>query len=194
MFVQGVSFRRCLMLVAISAACSRLLTPACLAQSGRGSGTASSEERDVLRSFLLRLLRARFRDHDKTTRYLYCFVDLNGDGTPEAIVYLAGREWCGSGGCPTIILSRSGSSYRVVTWVLITRPPIRVLASASNGWRDLAVWVQGGGILRGYEAELRFDGKTYPINPSIPPAVPLTRKVAGDVVLPTSEGGILLFP
>ena len=100
MFVQRLGFRYCLVLIAISTACSGLLAPVCLAQSGRESGTASSEERDVLKSFLLRRLRARLKGEDKTTRYLYASVDLNGDGTPEIIVYLTGREWCGSGGCP----------------------------------------------------------------------------------------------
>src|SRR6185437_3426103 len=41
----------------------------------------------------------------------YAFVDLNRDGVKEAIVYLRDRTWCGTGGCPTLILARRGSSY-----------------------------------------------------------------------------------
>ncbi len=93
-----------------------------------------------------------------------------------------------------LILAAKDSSYGVVTKVTITRPPIRVLTSTSNGWRDITVWVEGGGMEPGYEAELRFDGKTYPRNPSVPPARQLTRKVAGEIVVPESAEGKLLYP
>ena len=42
---------------------------------------------------------------------------------------------------------------------------------------------QGGGIQPGYEAELRFDGKTYPANPSVPPARPLKGKPEGEMLI-----------
>ena len=94
----------------------------------------------------------------------------------------------------TLVLVRNDLSYKVLTKVSITRPPIRVLAKSSNGWRSLGVWVQGGGIQPGYEAELEFDGKTYPSNPSTPPAHKLTRQVAGQVVVHSLQGGTLLYP
>lgn len=137
-------------------------------------------------------------EHDdplsQTTRYSAAFVHLNTQGNGEAIVYLSGEGWCGSGGCITYVLARDGASWRFVTKMTITRPPIRVLNSiSSHGWHDIAVWVEGGGIQPGYEAELRFDGKTYPPNPSMPPARPLARKAAGEVVISTLDG-IPLFP
>jgi hypothetical protein len=64
-------------------------------------------------------------------------------GKPEATVYLTGRSWCGSGGCPTLILRREGSSFMVVTRILATRPPIRVFETTSHGWRNISVWVSG---------------------------------------------------
>jgi hypothetical protein len=130
---------------------------------------------------------------DKTTRFIAAFVDLKGDGKQEAIVYLSGQGWCGSGGCVTLILAPEGSSYRLVTKTTTTRPPIRVLARASNGWSNIAVWVQGGGIQPGYEAELRFDGKTYPTSPSVPPAQP-SGNAAGIVVVSPSQDGKALYP
>jgi hypothetical protein len=82
----------------------------------------------------LRAFLERF-DADLKGRFIDAFVDLNGDGGPEAVVYLTGNEWCGSGGCTTLILVRDGDSWRLMTKVTVTRPPIRVLATKSNGWQ-----------------------------------------------------------
>lgn len=115
-----------------------------LAQSQQESGSAIPTAEESLKMFLQGYLRGPSLRHDNTTRYSVAFVDLNGNGTSEAIVYVTGQRWCGSGGCLTLILTRRDSSYRVVTRVPITRPPIRVLPRASNGWHDIGVWVQGG--------------------------------------------------
>src|SRR5436190_1567725 len=112
----------------------------------------------------------------------------------EAIVYLMGGEWCGSGGCTMLILASEASSFRVVTKITITRPPIRVLSSTSHGWHSIGVWVAGGRIEPAFEAELSFDGKSYPGNPSVPPARRLAAQVAGNVVIPSSQAGMPLFP
>jgi hypothetical protein len=162
--------------------------------SVQGQPRTQSSEEDSLKKFLQNYVREPGLGDDKTLKYLATFVDLNGDGTKEAIVYLTGQTWCGSGGCNMLILARSGTSWRTVTETTITRTPIRVLTTASNGWRNLTVWVQGGGIQPGYEAELPFDGKTYPENPSVPPARRLTRKVPGRVVLSSSQDGKPLWP
>jgi hypothetical protein len=167
-----------------------LLAATCLAVSQ----AQSSDAGDSLRTFLQNDERKLLSDVDKTTKYLAAFVDLNGDGVNEAIVYVIGRSWCGTGGCNMLILARDGTSWKEVTSTTITRPPIRALKTKSNGWRNITVWVQGGGIEPGYEAELRFDGKNYPYNPSAPPARRLVGKVAGKIVLPSSRGGMPLWP
>ncbi len=105
-----------------------------------------------------------------TTRYISAFASLGGLKTKDVIVYFTDQHSCGSGGCTTLILAPSGHSYRVVTSITIGWPPIRVLASKSNGWHDISLWVQGGGIQPGYEATLSFDGVSYPSNPSVLPA------------------------
>lgn len=125
----------------------------------------------------------RFDSH-LNGRYVAGFADLNGDGEPEAIVHLTSNEWCGSGGCTTLILVRDGDSWKVLTRITITRPAIRVLTTKSNGWRSIAVWVQGGSVQPGYEAELRFNGKTYATNPSVAPARPIVGKADGKTVIP----------
>ena len=47
----------------------------------------------------------------------------------------------------------------------------------------MIVFVAGGGILPGYYAELRFNGKTYPDNPTVKPAKQITSKPRGTVLI-----------
>ena len=181
--MKNVSERRIVALLA--AVCSSLLVIIGLAKAQGTPDLPLSAQQESLKRFL------RTLDDSKSTRYIAAFRDINDDGTPEAIVYLMGK-WCGSGGCNTLILARHGTSWRIVTNITITRPPIRVLRASSNGWHSLGVWVQGGGIQPGYEAELRFDGKTYPRNPSVPPAR-RSGKPAGEVVIPSAQDGTPLY-
>lgn len=102
--------------------------------------------------------------------YAAAFVHLRKGGSPQVVVYLSGDDWCGSGGCTTLVLSKRNGSYRVISQIGITNLPIRVLDAENRGWRQLGVVVRGGGILPGYEAALAYDGTRYPQNPSVPPA------------------------
>lgn len=157
------------------------------AQAPREPNAPDQRTEEALRRFLQTM------SEDKATRYMVGYFDLNADGKSEAIVRLIGNEWCGSGGCNTLILQRTASSWRVVTNITITQLPIRVLAETSHGWHKIGVWVEGGGIEPGYEAELQFDGKTYPRNPSTPPSRRTAKKAEGEVVLGTSMKEVPLF-
>jgi hypothetical protein len=171
-----------------------LLIASCPGQTQRRSATPSSGSEHSLREFLGDYLKTLSQGEDRTTRYVDAFVDLTGNGKQQVIAYVTGRQWCGSGGCPMFILARNDSSYKVVAKTTIVRPPIRVLDVTSNGWRNIGVWVQGGGIQPGYEAELRFNGQTYPTNPSVPPARHMTGNVAGTIVVFLSDEGKPLYP
>ena len=129
-----------------------------------------------------------------TTKFISAFVDLNGDGKQDVIAYLLGPKWCGSGGCTMLVLAPQGSSYQVITRITITRPPIRVLDTKTNGWHDLSVQVGGGGISEGYDAKLAFNGKKYPSNPTVLPARKLQDKATGDIVIPSIDNAVPLYP
>lgn len=159
---------------------SVLAMSTCFAQSTRKAEASNLDEESIRKLF-------QTRDNDKSTQYLAVFRDLNDDGIPEAIVYLMGQQWCGSGGCNLYILQKRSSSWKTVTSMTITNAPIRILDRKVNGWHSLGVWVQGGGIQPGYEAELRFNGKTYPRNPSVPPARRAAKGLAGKVVIKDTD-------
>lgn len=105
-------------------------------------------------------------------RYAWAPVDLNGDGTQEALAYVVGPMACGSGGCSLYVLAPDAADWRVVTRTTVTQTPIGVLSASTNGWRDLAVSVRGGGAPAG-GVRLAFDGRGYPTNPTTAPATPL---------------------
>ena len=167
----------------------------CLAQTREGAERATME--DDLKTFLQNYVGEPTSSDAKDTRYYVAFVDLQDNGSKDALVYLTGNGWCGSGGCTTLVLMPSGPKYVLVTKIIITRPPIRVLRTKSNGWHDLVIHVQGGGVVHGYDAKLQFDGKSYPISPTVPPAKVLTTKAGGTVAVPLTaliEGGRPLYP
>ena len=115
--------------------------------------------------------------------------DLNGDGRAEALVYILGRENCGSGGCKMLVLEQSGRTFRVRADLSVTRLPVAVLQEKSHGWRNLTVLVGGGGVIPGYRAVLPFDGQHYPENPSVEPAYRLKGNAAEQIII-----GDSIFP
>ena len=158
-----------------------LVAALCLAQSQR---QARSVQRESVAAFLKTYLEHADREKDTTTQYSLAIVSLKDDGVPVAIVYVSGRTWCGSGGCEMLVLVPKDDSFDVVAETTVTQLPVRVLTTRSNGWYDIGVWVQGGGIQPGYEAELSFNGRTYPSKTTIPPAQRVEGNVAGKVVIP----------
>jgi hypothetical protein len=119
-----------------------------------------------------------------TSAYKRADADLNGDGRKEILIYLTGPDDCGSGGCSLVILSPGRHGYRVVLHSAVTRLPISLLPTKSHGWRDIGVTVAGGGITHAYQARLRFDGRRYPANPTVPPAIPQRRPKGRIVIAP----------
>lgn len=99
-------------------------------------------------------------------QYAAAETDLDGDGTPEVLVYLGGPMFCGTGGCNLAVLKCEGGDLIQVSETSVVQLPVGVLDSKSHGWRDLAVNVSGGGMTEGI-SRLRFTGSRYPGNASV---------------------------
>ena len=138
---------------------------------------ASAQANDIgqesVKSFLREYLKG---PDDKTTRYAVASLTLN-DKNKQLLIYITGRNWCGTGGCMALLLQPSDDTYKVIDKFTLARLPIRVLASKTNGWNDIAMPVHGGGVAPGHTAILRFDGHMYPSNPSLAPK--LAQEAAG---------------
>jgi hypothetical protein len=122
-------------------------------------------------------------DGDWEAHYFDAAVDLNGDGAPEAVVYTAGPMVCGTGGCPLFVFTPAAGGYRLISSTSVVQPPVRVAPRSSHGWRSLVVGIGGGGI-KGGHAELKFDGRSYPPNPTVPPAEPSPDLAGTQVLIP----------
>ena len=145
----------------------------------------SPTREDDIRHFLLQ----EFPDA-APMQYALAWNDLDGDGTDEAIIYLVTPYFCGTGGCNTLVLAPAGPMWSKVAEISVSRTPISVLTSKSNGWKDLVVSISGGGGPSG-RMVLKYDGKSYPMNPTVAPATPTeetgTELIGADPVLTTLE-------
>lgn len=131
---------------------------------------------------LTAFLETRTADAMPPLRYV---ARTTGEGADAlTLVFFSGPEYCGSGGCNLLILSRQGDAFTVLGQPTIVRAPVRVLSTSTNGRPDIGVHVAGGGITEGYEALLAFDGTRYPSNPTVAPA----RRVDN------AEGTVLIGP
>lgn len=168
--------------------CVLLLRASCSGQQQPSSSTIAS-----LRYFL----QAKF-PHHKTIELRAAAADLHDDGRNEYIIHLTGRSRCGSGGCDMLVLVPKSQGFAILAGTTITRLPIRVPATKTAGRHDLGVVVGGGGIDPGHLARLRFNGRSYPnnpsVHPSVPPALPLHGEPAGKILLSEEPPAHPVYP
>lgn len=131
------------------------------------------------------------RAGEPQTRVAVAWADLEGDGREEALVYVTGDGWCGSGGCKLMVLEPQGAGFKVRANTTITWLPIGLLATRGHGWRDITVTYAGGGVDPGYVAVLRFNGTRYPEDPN-PPAPRLPHGARPSIVIPETDEGVIL--
>lgn len=131
--------------------------PCAHAQKNQDTG----QKQASLQHFLREYLQEHDLKQDPTTRYFSAFVDLNNDGVKEVIVFIMGQTICGTGGCTTLILSRSGSSFTIRGEIDLSNPPIRLLTKETHGWHSLSVWSGRDSVEPGHQLEVEFDGRTY---------------------------------
>ncbi|CAN1528606.1 hypothetical protein MCETHM1_01316 [Flavobacteriaceae bacterium] len=102
---------------------------------------------------------------DYSKKFIFFEYDLNEDGNKEILVGFTGPYFCGSGGCTQLLLDNQGN---VITTFSVSEYPVIIDTHKTNGWKDLFIY--GGGKNR----IVKFDGKKYPSNPSVQPALKLT--------------------
>jgi hypothetical protein len=93
-------------------------------------------------------------------RYVLSRYDLNGDGRDEVFVYLLGSIFCGTGGCNLLLFTPGEAGYSLVSEFPISRTPIIISTSSTEGWRDIVKPESGGGAPLSYVRYV-FDGTQY---------------------------------
>ncbi len=106
------------------------------------------------------------QDGDK--KFIQFEYDINDDGKKEIFVGLNGPYFCGTGGCTQFILNEDGTKLANFT---VSDYPVVIDNTKTNGYKDL--FIMSGGKYR----IVKFDGKTYPSNPS---TLPELKVVPGD--------------
>lgn len=94
------------------------------------------------------------------------WVDVTRDGREDALVYLGGADWCGSGGCTLLVFEQMDpidaqefGRFRPAAEISLMSGPVMVVRSRGY-WSDLVVGSPRGPM------RLRFDGETYPRSPA----------------------------
>lgn len=148
--------------LAISA-CSPHVEPPAQPHTYSSAADGSAQPQALQAQQLAQLSTAVQQFTQDQTRFSYASVDLNQDGTQDALVLLQSQDWCGSGGCTLLVLKGSADhNYQLVSESTVTDTPIYLLSSSQHGWHDFSVYTRGTG-----QVLMQFDGQKYPSNPSM---------------------------
>lgn len=117
----------------------------------------------------------------KETQYRIVEIDLNGDKKKDALVLFQDSYWCGSGGCSMLVFTNRNDDFKIVSAISLVRDPVIVSETKTKNWRDIIVHVSGGGG-ESKNVALKFNGFTYPTNPSLLKPLASNAKVQGTEV------------
>jgi hypothetical protein len=102
---------------------------------------------------------------DLSWKFIFFEYDLNGDAKKEIFVGLTGSYFCGTGCCTILLLNNEGG---LITTFTVTDYPVIVSNAITKNWKDLILYSNGKNHF------MKFNGKTYPSNPSVQPVFSLT--------------------
>lgn len=160
---------------------------------GQNGTSISDVPSRSLKAFLRSYLSLGGRIPPDTTTRITTYRVKTGDGKIEVdIVYVSGQGWCGSGGCTLLIVECSATSFKVLGKVTVVQLPVFLMPSMTHGYPDIGVIVRGIRVGSAYEAELSYDGISYPENPSSPPSRPL-KGIKGKVIIANTKHSVALY-
>jgi hypothetical protein len=143
-----------------------LLALAVLPASAQRLPTDTSPDTEALDRAVRRYVLP-FTTSPDDTAWKVSWADLNGDDVPDALVYVSGPDWCGSGGCTLLVFeaitgldAEELGAFRPAAEISLVTGPVLVASAGPDGWRDLVVAGQ-----EGEHRILRFDGESYPGSP-----------------------------
>jgi putative lipoprotein len=122
----------------------------------------------------------------KTTKYQIAEIDLNGDKKKDALVLLQDRNWCGTGGCSMLVFANQNNHFKLVSAISLVREPVIISDTKTKNWRNIIVRVSGGGG-ESKNVALKFDGSSYPTNPSLLKPLATDAKIQGITVFSDSK-------
>lgn len=99
-------------------------------------------------------------------------IDLNGDRRREAIVLFKSPygHWCETHGCTLLVLKANDHKFSPLSTISPVREPVYIAKNKSYGWHDLIVRMSGRSD-KAKNVALRFNGSTYPPNPTNLPRI-----------------------
>jgi putative lipoprotein len=146
--------------------------------------SGSSQAEPVTNPVLIKALEtyiAKEGANPKETQYRIAEIDLNGDKKKDALVLLQDGYWCGTGGCSMLIFTNKNNDFKLVSAISLVRDPVIVSGTKTKNWRDIIVHVSGGGG-DSKNVALKFNGSTYPTNPSLLKPLATNAKTQGKTV------------
>jgi len=117
----------------------------------------------------------------KETTYQIAEIDLNGDKKKDALVLFQDSYWCGTGGCSLLVFTNKNNNFKLVSAISLVRDPVIVSETKTKNWRDIIVHVSGGGG-ESKNVALKFNGSSYPTNPSLLKPLATNAKIQGKTV------------
>ena len=146
--------------------------------------SGSSQAEPVTNPVLIKALEtyiAKQVANPKETQYRIAEIDLNGDKKKDALVLLQDSYWCGTGGCSMLVFTNKNNDFKLVSSISLVRAPVIVSETKTKNWRDIIVHVSGGGG-ETKNVALKFNGSSYPTNPSMIKPLATNAKIQGTKV------------
>jgi len=103
-----------------------------------------------------------------SSTYNFVRYDLNGDKRRDAVIVIKSPYgyWCGTHGCVMLVMKAHNNGFTLVNSIQPIREPIFLAKSKTNGWNNIIVKLSGRMNEKAKNVMLRYNGRTYPKDPS----------------------------